>query len=209
MSPVDPALFALFLGMMAVFAATPGPANIFAIATGARAGPRAALLGVAGMNAASLVWIAAAALGLGALVHAHPAAFRLIALAGGLYVAWLGAKSIWAALRGEAQPLEHVRGADLRTAFRDGFAVQLSNPKAVVFFSAVLPPFVDPSRPAAPQLALLGVTVIALDVIAMTGYGLAGGALVAVLRRPSARRVFSALVGVLLLAAAALIVLRP
>jgi hypothetical protein len=43
MFPVDPALYALFLVMMAVFAATPGPANVFAIATGVRSGPRAAL----------------------------------------------------------------------------------------------------------------------------------------------------------------------
>ncbi len=86
--------------------------------------------------------------------------------------------------------------------------MQLSNPKAVVFFTAVLPPFVDPSRPALQQLALLGVAVIVLDVIAMSGYGLAGGALANTLCEPTARRAFAAIVGVLLLAAAALIGLR-
>jgi len=207
MLPVDPALYALFLGMMAVFAVTPGPANLFAIATGVRAGPRAALLGVAGMNAASLVWIAAAAMGLGALVHAYPAAFRLIAIAGALYVAWLGVKSLWTAWRGGGE-LKSVKGAGVETAFRDGFAVQLSNPKAVVFFTAVLPPFVDPARPALPQLVLLGAAVIVLDVIAMAGYGLAGGALARRLTEPRARRMFAAGVGVLLLIAAAMIGLR-
>jgi threonine/homoserine/homoserine lactone efflux protein len=194
--------------MMAVFAVTPGPANIFAIATGARAGPGAALLGVAGMNAANAVWVTAAALGLGALVHAYPAVFRTIALGGGLYLGWLGGKSLWAALRDQPLALERARGADLGTAFRRGFAVQLSNPKAVIFFSAMLPPFVDPARPAAPQLVLLGLAVIVLDTIAMTAYGLAGGALAAALKAPAARRVFSGVVGALLLAAAALIALR-
>lgn len=208
MLPVDPALYALFLATMAVMAITPGPANIFAIATGVRAGPQAALLGVAGMNAANLVWIVAAALGLSALVHAFPLAFRLIGIVGGLYVAWLGAKALWAAWRDKVAPFDVGKGADLTSAFRDGFAVQLSNPKAIVFFTAVLPPFVDPLRPAAPQLALLGATMIAMDGVAMSGYGIAGGALANVLRKDQARRAFSALVGALLLMASALILLR-
>lgn len=208
MLPVDPALYALFLATMAVMAITPGPANIFAVATGVRAGPRAALLGVAGMNAANLVWIAAAALGLSALVHAFPLAFRLIAIVGGLYVAWLGAKALWAAWCDKVAPFDVGKGADLTSAFRDGFAVQLSNPKAIVFFTAVLPPFVDPLRPAAPQLALLGATMIAMDGVAMSGYAIAGGALANVLRKDQARRAFSALVGALLLMASALILLR-
>jgi len=208
MLPVDPALYALFFGMMAVFAATPGPANLFAIATGARAGPRAALVGVAGMNVATLVWIGAAAAGLGALVHTYPQAFRLIAIAGGIYVAWLGAKALYSAWRNEEAHFDSARGATSRTAFRDGFAVQLANPKAVIFFTAVLPPFVDPARPVLPQLALLGATTILLDVITMSTYGIAGGALAATLQRPEARRVFYIGVGILLLCAAAMIALR-
>src|SRR5512143_2052275 len=105
MLPVYPARYALFASVMAVFALTPCPANLFAIATGMHAGPRAALLGVAGMNAATLVWFGAAALGLSALVAAFPAQFHLIAIAGGLYVAWLGAKSLCNAYTG-APPLE-------------------------------------------------------------------------------------------------------
>jgi threonine/homoserine/homoserine lactone efflux protein len=207
MLPVDPALYALFLGTMAVFAITPGPANLYSIATGVRSGPRAALLGVAGMNTATLVWLGAAALGLGALVHAYPQAFRAIAILGALYVAWLGLKSLWSAWKGTAQ-LKAARGSAVDTAFRDGFAVQFANPKVIVFFTAVLPPFVDPSRPAVPQLALLGAAVIALDVIAMAGYGLAGGALARTLTERRAQRMFAASVGLLLLIAAAMIALR-
>lgn len=207
MLPVDPALYALFLGTMTIFAITPGPANLYAIATGVRSGPRAALLGVAGMNTATLVWIGAAALGLGALVNAFPKAFRVIAILGALYVAWLGMKSLWSAWKGAAQ-LKDARGSAEATAFRDGFAVQFANPKIVVFFTAVLPPFVDPARPGVPQLMLLGAAVIVLDVIAMAGYGLAGGALARALTEPRAQRVFATVVGVLLLIAAAMIGLR-
>jgi threonine/homoserine/homoserine lactone efflux protein len=207
MLPVDPARYALFASVMAVFALTPGPANLFAIATGMHAGPRAALLGVVGMNAATLVWFGAAALGLGALVAAFPAQFHLIAIAGGIYVAWLGAKSLWNAHRG-APPLKPSGEARRTSAFRDGFTVQLSNPKAVVFFTAVLPPFVDPARPLLPQLALLGATMIAMDVAAMSLYGVAGGALARTLTDARASRAFAAFVGVLLLLASALILLR-
>jgi threonine/homoserine/homoserine lactone efflux protein len=208
MPPVDPALFALFVSVMAVFAITPGPANLFAIATGVRAGPGAALIGVAGMNVATLVWIAAAALGLGALVIAFPTQFHWIAIAGGLYVAYLGLKSLWSAFGDQSAPLHAVKGAARGDAFRDGFAVQIANPKIIVFFTAVLPPFIDPTRPAVPQLLILGAVTIGMDVVAMSAYGVAGGALADALRRPGARRVFAGTVGLLLLGASALILLR-
>lgn len=155
-----------------------------------------------------MVWLGAAALGLGALVHAFPMAFRVVAVLGGLYVAWLGAKAVWLAWADKVAPIEAGRGSNEASAFRDGFAVQLSNPKAIIFFTAVLPPFVDPARPALPQLALLGATMILMDTIAMSGYGLAGGALANALREAHARRAFSAIVGLLLLLAAAMILLR-
>ena len=207
MLPVDPARYALFASVMALFAVTPGPANLFAIATGMRAGPRAALLGVAGMNLATLVWFGAAALGLGALVTAFPAQFHLIAIAGGLYVAWLGARSLWNAYKG-APPIKAGVAAPSAGAFRDGFTVQVSNPKVVVFFTAVLPPFIDPARPIPAQLALLGATMIAMDVASISLYGVAGGALATALSDARASRVFAAFVGVLLLIASALILLR-
>ncbi|MGE0596848.1 MAG: LysE family translocator [Hyphomonadaceae bacterium] len=207
MLPLNLELFALFAGVMAVFAVTPGPAVLFTVATGVSEGPRAALLGVAGINAATLVWIAGALLGLGALVAAFPAAFRALAIAGGLYVGWLGLKALASSARGASAPIAasaSVRGQ----AFCDGFAVQIANPKIIIFFTAILPPFVDPSLPAAPQLLALGATTIVMDVIAMSAYGLAGGALARALRAPRAQRAFSLSVGVLLLIAASLILLR-
>jgi len=202
--PVDPAKFSAFLGVMAAMAATPGPANVFAIATGMQRGPKAALIGVAGMNAATLVWFAAAALGLAALVIALPGVFRYVTIAGGLYVAWLGLKALWAALKGSAAvDLAHAKPAT--SAFRDGFAVQIANPKAVLFFTAVLPPFLDLSRPLWAQLLLLAAVTISMDVLAMSAYALAGGALSRSLAHAWARRAFSLAVGCLLLLAAALI----
>ena len=205
--PVDPARYAAFLAVMAVMAVTPGPANLFAIATGAQKGKAAALVGVVGMNCATLVWLAAAALGLGALILAFPQVFHLIAYAGAAYVAWLGLKSILGASKAPASA-EAAKIRSGRSAFRDGFAVQISNPKALLFFTAVLPPFLDPHRPLPAQLAMFAVATIGFDVISMSAYGLGGAALARRMNEPRFRRGFQVGVGLLLITAATLMALR-
>lgn len=205
--PVDPHLYFTFLGVMAVMAITPGPANLFAVATGVAKGRAAALSGMVGMSTATLVWFGAAALGLGALVKAFPEAFRLIAIGGALYVAWLGLKAWRGAFRTAQEPETPAirRG---RSAIVDGFMVQIANPKAILFFTAVLPPFLDVNRPVAAQLTLFAVAVIGLDALSMSAYGLAGAALSRRMARPGFRRVFGLIVGGLLMTAAILIVAR-
>lgn len=207
--PVDPERYAAFLGVMAVLAITPGPANLFSIANGMARGKRAVVVGVLGMSLATLVWFTAAALGLGALVLAFPEAFRLIAVGGALYVAWLGGKALWGAVRGAGPGKPERPSLSLgRSAFFDGFMVQLANPKAVLFFTAVLPPFLDLGRPLVPQLALFALATVGMDMITMNAYGLGGAALARRMTAPRFRRGFDAAVGVLLLLAAVLIGLR-
>ena len=207
--PVDPERYAAFLGVMAVLAVTPGPANLFSIANGMARRKRAVVVGVLGMSLATLVWFTAAALGLGALVLAFPAAFRVIAVGGALYVAWLGGKALWGAVRGEVPGKAERPSLTLgRSAFFDGFMVQLANPKAVLFFTAVLPPFLDLGRPLVPQLALFALATVGMDMITMNAYGLGGAALARRMTAPGFRRGFDAAVGVLLLLAAALIGLK-
>lgn len=205
--PVDPHLYLTFLGVMAVMAVTPGPANLFSVANGVARGKAGAMLGVVGMNAATLVWFGAAALGLGALVVAFPEAFRLISIAGALYVAWLGIKSLRGAFRTAADPKDTTIRPG-RSALIDGFMVQIANPKAVLFFTAVLPPFLDVNRPAAPQLALFALATVGMDVLSMSAYGLGGAALARRMSEPRFRRGFGLLTGILLLAACVLILTR-
>jgi threonine/homoserine/homoserine lactone efflux protein len=207
--PVDPARYSAFLVTMFVMAITPGPANLFAIATGMQKGKGAALLGVVGMNTATLVWFACSALGLGALIIAFPQAFHLLALAGAAYLVWLGIKSIRSGIRdkgGEEQAAPSFRMG--RSAFRDGFAVQIANPKILLFFGAVLPPFMDIHRPLAPQLVMFAAATIGMDLISMSSYGLGGAALASRMNEPAFRKGFAIIVGVLLITAAALIVSR-
>lgn len=205
--PVEPARYAAFLSVMAVMAIAPGPANVFAIATGMRQGKGAALLAVAGMNSATLIWFAGAALGLGALVAAFPQVFHVLTYLGVAYLAWLGLKSLMAAAKNAPDDATAPDQAS-RSALKSGFLVQIANPKVLLFFTAVLPPFVDVGRPLVPQMLLFAATTISMDVLSMTAYGLSGAALARRMNEPRFRRIFRASIGVLLLAAAAMILLR-
>jgi threonine/homoserine/homoserine lactone efflux protein len=205
--PVDPQKYLLFLGVLAVLAWTPGPANLFSVANGAQRGRRAALLGVAGMNTGSLCWFAAAALGLGALVAAFPLVFKALTILGALYVAGLGARSLASAWQAKPESGHgHIKLG--RSAFYDGFMVQITNPKALLFFTAVLPPFIDVRRSFMPQLLCFAGGLIAMDAVSMSAYGLGGAALSAKMTEPGFRRRFSVFVGCILLLAAALIATR-
>ncbi len=205
--PVAASTYGLFLVVMAALAITPGPANLFAIATGVAQGPTAALLGVLGMNVATMVWFLGAALGLSALVAAFPTQFFWLSIAGGLYVAWLGLQAVAAAFanNSEATPSSAAKPGH---AFWRGFAVQITNPKALLFFTAILPPFLDPSRPTAGQLAAFAAGALALDGVAMSAYALGGAALAARMQQRRFRAGFNLFVGALLLGAAALILLH-
>lgn len=196
------------MGVMTLMAFTPGPANIFAIATGARGGRAAALQAVVGMNCATLTWFGAAALGLGALALAFPKAFHLLTYAGAAYLVWLAFSALRQAQGQEASDAQAPTGALKGQALWQGFAVQIANPKAILFFTAVLPPFLDPARPVAPQLALFACGTICLDLISMSTYGLSGSALAARMSQPRFRRGFSIATALMLLLAASLILLK-
>ena len=206
--PVDPAKYAAFLGAMAILAATPGPSNLFAIANGMSRGRKAVLLGVAGMNSATLIWYAAAALGLGALALAFPQAVKALIVIGALYLVWLAYKSVKAGFDKNTAAVGHAHIRPARSAYWDGFMVQMTNPKILLFFGAVLPPFLDFQRPLPAQFVMFAAATVGLDVIATTAYGFGGAALARRMSDPGFRKGFSVAVAVVLVAAALLIVSR-
>lgn len=202
--PVDPSRYLAFLGVMAAMAFFPGPANLFCVATGMARGRRAALAAMVGMNGASLVWYVAAGLGLGALMTAFPAAFKVLRLLGAAYLVWLGIGAVRAAFAPGA--LEAAAAPRPGSNLRNGFAVQIANPKLILFFTAVLPPFLDLARPLAGQLLVFAATMIALDAAAMSTFGFGGAALAQRMEDPRFRRGFSVTTALLLFGAAALVV---
>jgi threonine/homoserine/homoserine lactone efflux protein len=212
MMPVDPGKYSAFLIAMFLMAITPGPANLFFVRTGLAGSKRRVLLGVLGVNLATLVWFCAAALGLQIILIALPLLFPLIAIAGGLYLGWISLSSLRRALdiRNEKPGVTLSQAVNPDTpfvqTFRQGFMVQLLNPKITLFFSAVLPPFLDIHRPMPQQMTIFAATTIGMDVIAMTSYGFGAVTLTRLLSHPRNKQVFDITVSLILLAIAAAIV---
>jgi threonine/homoserine/homoserine lactone efflux protein len=206
--PVSPAVYGPYLVMAAGMALTPGPANLFALATGLEKGPRAGLIGVLGMNTGSLVWFVAAALGLGALMATFPQAFAILAIIGGLYLAWLGFKALRAAFDPATKGLDMGGAKAANRPFMDGLVVQISNPKALLYFTAVLPPFIDVSRPIVPQLMMFGAGIIGFDLIQMSLYAMMGAVMAKRFGQPRFARIFSGCIGAILLTTASLMLIR-
>jgi homoserine/homoserine lactone efflux protein len=176
----------------------PGPAVIAVVSTALRRGFRASLATNAGVLVGDAVFVVAAACGLGAVLVASHGVFVAIKWLGICYLAYLGVRALLD--RGDAFAVEP--SAPRRGAFRLGLATQLANPKVILFFGALLPQFVDPAAPAAPQFALLGATFIASDLLVFAGYGALAHRARLLLKNPRARRITSRLTGVAMLGAA-------
>ncbi|MEV4483170.1 LysE family translocator [Micromonospora coxensis] len=187
-----------FAAVMAVGALSPGPD--FAIVVRQSVSGRArGMATAAGIAAGVFVWAVAAATGLAALLAASALAFTVVKVVGAAYLAWLGVRSMIAAVRGGG-PLGAVggrQGVSLPTAFRQGLLCNVLNPKAAVFFVALMPQFLraDAAPVDAVVLALVAATVALLWFLTVAG-------LVAAMRRlldrPPVRRAIDALTGVAL-----------
>lgn len=180
----------------------PGPAMMFVMTQAVWRGSRSGIAALGGLELGNMAWFVMAALGLGVLLQAAPLVFAGLTLAGGLYLAWMGLSALLGAMRGHAK---EARAAPRPAAhaFRDGIAVALGNPKALVYVSALLPPFVDTRAPVAPQLALLAVVALFIDVLAGLCYIHAGSRLNAAIARPEVRRRLDLGVGAVFLILAA------
>ncbi|GAA4356193.1 LysE family translocator [Variovorax defluvii] len=166
----------LYLAASVVLAITPGPTMLLAMSNGIAGGMRAAVCGIAGASAGSAILITIVALGLGSLLAASEWLFDALRAAGVAYLVWLGIKmwrsppvDIRAALA--ASPADVLSG---RVAFLRSLTVALSNPKALLFFAAFLPQFIDLASPQGPQYLVLGAAFIAIDTCIMLGYAAAG-----------------------------------
>ncbi|WP_085910710.1 MULTISPECIES: LysE family translocator [Pseudonocardia] len=172
--PSTAAIVAFLLGTL-VFVVVPGPSVLFIIGRAVALGRRAALATVAGNLSGVLVIVAAVSLGIGAVIERFAVALTVLKFAGAAYLIVLGVQA-WRH-RGDApDPSDAATGRAGRRAFRQGLVVGLTNPKAIVFFAAVLPQFVDPSRgTAAGQMLVLGLLFCALASMVDLGWALGAG----------------------------------
>ncbi|HEX2891091.1 LysE family translocator [Vineibacter terrae] len=165
----------LFIAAALVLLLTPGPAVLFIVARSVEQGRLAGFISDLGIHTATLVHVAAAALGLSALLASSALAFSIVKYAGAAYLIWIGLRKIFgrAEAADEGQALTRY---SYRRLFRDGFIVNLLNPKTALFFLAFLPQFVEVSRGhVATQIAFLGILFAAIGFVTDGCYALAAG----------------------------------
>jgi threonine/homoserine/homoserine lactone efflux protein len=160
----------------------PGPAVLYIVARSIHEGRRAGLVSVLGIHVGTLAHIAAATLGLSALVLSSAVAFTVVKIAGAVYLIGLG---LWTLFSNRAEQEVTLGGeANLRRAFAQGIVVNVLNPKTALFFLAFLPQFVDPNAPhPAVQIAFLGVLFALLGLVTDSLWALAAGTASGMLRR--------------------------
>jgi threonine/homoserine/homoserine lactone efflux protein len=155
---------AAFLVASILFIQVPGPSLLFTIGRALTVGRSEALLSVIGNALGLLVQIACLAVGLGAVVAASAEAFTVLKLVGAAYVVYLGVQAI--RHRSDSRTALDAHEVATRSrgwsSVRTGMVVGTTNPKTIVFFAAFLPQFVDDSKPAAPQLLVLGLVFAAM-----------------------------------------------
>jgi threonine/homoserine/homoserine lactone efflux protein len=174
MPMLDPARLALFLTATFILLLTPGPAVTYIVSRTLAEGRRAGLVSALGIAGGGLVHVAAAALGLSALLASSAVAFSIVKYAGAAYLIVLGLRTLLTPTTAADETLD-VPGS-LSRAFWQGVIVNVLNPKTALFFVAFLPQFVDPARGSVVvQMAALGFLFTALALGTDSMFVLAAG----------------------------------
>lgn len=152
---------------------TPGADVMFATASGLKGGPKAGMAAGLGVGLGGALHVSLAALGLSALIAAHPGALTAIRWLGAAYLLWLAYAS-W-----RSRPAAEANGAlHPWSAIRRGFIANALNPKVILFILAFLPQFTNPAwGPVWHQIVLLGTIFTVTGTLVTMGYGALAGAL--------------------------------
>jgi threonine/homoserine/homoserine lactone efflux protein len=157
--------YGAFVAAIILFLAIPGPGNLALVTSTGKGGIRGGLAATFGVIAGDQVLMWAAVAGVAAMLAAYPTAFHVVQWLGAAYLAWVGFKMLRA--QPGAPPILHIRP---RHYFRQALTITLLNPKAIVFYMAFFPLFVDPAR----HQGLATFAVMALTIAVLTFlYGLA------------------------------------
>jgi threonine/homoserine/homoserine lactone efflux protein len=191
--------FLSFLAVAAVALLVPGPDTFVVLRTALAEGPRAGTWAAAGSGAGNLVWGAASALGVAALLAASGSAFAALKLAGAAYLVVLGAQALLAAKRGEVLAPDGAQHDELssRAAFRRGLVSDLLNVKVGLFWTALVPQFVTPDSSALLPPAMV-LTMASMVFAWLTAYAYLAARMSRTLRRRGSSRAVNGTVGTVL-----------
>jgi RhtB (resistance to homoserine/threonine) family protein len=193
----------VFIGVAAIVIVVPGPDTVVVTKNVLVHGRRAALGTSFGVTAGLAVWTVAAAVGVASLVRASAVAFTVLKLVGALYLIWLGLQALRAAghVSGEQDPQSESRPAmGALGGFRQGFLSDLANPKIGVFFTSLLPQFVDPGRPVLLPFLALGAVFVLMTALWLCAYCLIAARAAQTLQRPRVKAALDRVTGIVLIA---------
>ncbi len=168
---MDFSSLALYFAAWFLVALTPGPAVVYAMTQATRHGFRPALVGILGVQLGHLVFFGCVAGGLATALAAASSAFTTLRLIGAAYLGYLGLRVFLATF--QSRPLETSAVTMTPTRRRlllQGAAIQITNPKALLFMSALLPQFIRPQFALATQLPALLAITLAVDVLVLGAY---------------------------------------
>jgi homoserine/homoserine lactone efflux protein len=167
-----------------ILSLSPGPGVFSSISSGLRHGFRLGLWNGVGMQAANLILVAIVSFGLGAILLASESLFFLVKWLGVAYLVYLGVVT-W-----RSRPLgfqedrdDHARTS--REVFVRGFLVNITNPKGIIFFAAILPQFIDVARAQLPQYAIFAATTFSVDLVVMMSYTALAAKVLRVMKDPA------------------------
>lgn len=180
---------------------TPGPAVLLVVSQGLARGVGASVWSNLGILAGNTFYFVLSATSLGAVLVASYEVFAAIRWVGAAYLIWLGV----AAFRGRSAVLSVAPAPDIpiraRRMFVNGFVLQVANPKALVFFTALLPQFIDPRGSLVTQVAILAATSVVIEFGVLLAYGALAGRMTTLATRPRFATLANRLAGSMLIAA--------
>ena len=164
----------LFLVMETALSLSPGPAVFYVVSQGARGALRRSAPAALGIIAANAIYFALSATSLGAIIAASARFFAIAKWVGAAYLIYLGVKALRSAGSSHAVDLGvslPAEKGDRRRVFLGALTLQLANPKALLFFLALLPQFIDPTRAVVPQMLILAATSMLPEFCILVSYG--------------------------------------
>jgi homoserine/homoserine lactone efflux protein len=194
-------IWLLFVTTEAVLSMTPGPAVLYVLSQAIRRGPGKSIWASWGILSANAMYFALSATSLGAVIVASYKLFFLIKWAGAAYLIYLGLLSFFGKSSITALPEVGPASAGGPRILRDGFFLQAANPKAILFFTAILPQFIDARHNVAFQILVLGVSSILVEFVILFIYGQLAGRALATARSPRFEKVTNRVAGSLLIGA--------
>ena len=184
-----------------VVSLVPGPAFITVLTTALRRGLKPGAYATAGIVVGDAVYFFLTAVGLGSLLATSFWAFTIIKWLGIAYLVYLGLRSLF--FPGNSLIAADGHSVLGRSSFVTALMVQLANPKMMVFLAALVPQFLDPTHSIAPQLAVLGGTLMLSDTIVYLLLAMLAARARPLLASPRASRIVSRVSGLAMLGAAA------